>query len=263
LRGLHKAALQSLLHAGIARAGSEKNSTRIKLPGNTDMAEAPWAGIGENTIEPERKRRRWWIPAGILAVVSAPAIVLFFKVGNWLVVEDPLVHSDVIIILSGRLPERAIEAARLYQARYADQVWISPPISPAEELKEMNINYLGEDFYNEKVLLARGVPLEVIHILENPDANTEEEVRQVSSELAANNLHAAIIVTSKPHTRRVQAMWRKLIHADQRLIVRYPVDDPYDGTHWWRHTQDALDVSREVLGLLNVWAGLPIRPSLK
>lgn len=228
-----------------------------------DMAEASWAGIGGNTIEPERQRRRWWIPAGILAVICAMVVVLFLKVGTWLVVEDPLVHSDVIIILSGRLPERAVEAARLYQAGYSDQVWISPPISPAEELKEMNINYLGEDFYNEKVLLARGVPPEVIHILENPDANTEEEVRQVSSELAANNLHSAIVVTSKPHTRRVRAMWRKLVHSDQHMIVRYSDGDPYDGTHWWRHTHDALDVSREVFGLLNVWAGLPVRPSQK
>ncbi len=229
----------------------------------TDMADTAWAGVGREVHEPERRHWRWWILAGALAALCAAVAVLFFKVGAWLVVEDPLVHADVIVVLSGSLPERAVEAARLYQAGYADQVWISPPVSPAEELKEMNINYLGEDFYNEKVLLARSVPLDAIHILENPDANTEEEVRQVSSELAANNFHTAIVVTSKPHTRRVRAMWRKLVHSDERLIVRFSGDDTYDGGHWWRHTHDALDVSREVLGLINVWAGLPVRPSPK
>lgn len=228
-----------------------------------NMVETAWTEVGSIGNKPERTRWRWWILAGILAGLCAAAIVLFFKVGNWLVVEDPLVHADVIVVLSGSLPERAVEAARLYQAGYADQVWISPPISPVEELKEMNIIYLGEDFYNEKVLLARGVPLDAIRILENPDANTEEEVRQVSSELAANNFHSAIVVTSKPHTRRVRAMWRKLVHSDVHLMVRYSGEDTYDGAHWWRHTHDALDVSREIFGLLNVWAGLPVRPSLK
>jgi hypothetical protein len=45
------------------------------------------------------------------------------------------------------------------------------------------------------------------------------------------------------------------------MIVRFAQDDTYDGAHWWRHTQDALDVTRETLGLLNAWAGFPLRPS--
>ena len=186
---------------------------------------------------------------------------MFLTIGQWLVVQDPLVHADVIVILSGHLPERALEAARLYQAGYAEQVWVSPPISPAEELKTMNIFYLGEDFYNEKVLLAQGVPADAIRILEHPSANTEEEVREISETLRQNNFHQAIVVTSKAHTRRVRTIWRKLVGSDPRVIVRFANDDPYDGAHWWRHTHDALDIVRETLGLLNAWAGFPLRPS--
>jgi hypothetical protein len=43
--------------------------------------------------------------------------------------------------------------------------------------------------------------------------------------------------------------------------VRHPNDDHYDGSHWWRHTRDGLDVVRETLGLFNAWAGFPLRPS--
>ncbi len=182
-------------------------------------------------------------------------------IGQWLVVQDPVAHADVIVILSGHMPERALEAVRLYQAGYANQVWISAPPSPEEELKAMKIFYVGEDFYNEKVLLAQHVPADAIRIMERPNANTEEEVRQISESLRAYKLHAAIIVTSKAHTRRVRTIWRKLVGSDPRLIVRYATDDPYDGAHWWRHTQDGLDVVRENLGLLNAWAGFPLRPS--
>jgi uncharacterized SAM-binding protein YcdF (DUF218 family) len=204
--------------------------------------------------------RRWLIPGGIF-IVLAGAAAIFFTVGRWLVVEDPLVHADAIVILSGRLPERALEAARVYQAGYADQVWISPPVSPVDELKAMHISFLGEDFYNEKVLIAQRVPPDAIRILDRPDENTEAEVRQIVEDLRTLKFRSVIIVTSKPHTRRVRTIWRKLVGSDPRLIVRYAPDDTYDGAHWWRHTQDGLDVVRETLGLLNAWAGFPLRPS--
>jgi len=204
--------------------------------------------------------RRWLIAGGIVLAVALLATTFFFTIGRWLVVEDPLVHADVIVILSGRLPERALEAARIYKAGYADQIWISPPVSPVEDLKAMKISYLGEDFYNEKVLIVKGVPPDSIRVLDRPDANTEAEVRQISEELRRLDYHAAIIVTSKPHTRRVRTSWRKLVGAEPRMMVHYAPDDPYDAAHWWEHTQDALDVVRETLGLLNAWAGFPLRP---
>ena len=193
--------------------------------------------------------------------MGAIGFLVFFGIGRWLVVEDPLANADAIVILSGHLPDRALEAARLYGAGYAGQVWISQGLSPAEELKTMKISYLGEDFYNEKILLAQGVPVDAIRILERPSANTEMEVGEIHEFLSQNNLSNVIVVTSKAHTRRVRAVWNKLVGPEQRAIVRFAEDDPYDGAHWWRHTRDGLDVVRESLGLLNAWAGFPLRPS--
>jgi len=211
-------------------------------------------------IESRSRKRRWLVLGGIFIVLAGVVATLFFTVGEWLVVEDQLAHADVIVVLSGRLPERSVEAARVYKAGYADQVWISPPVSPANDLKAMNISYLGEDFYNEKVLIAQGVPPDAIHILDHPDANTEAEVRQTAEDLRNMDFHSVIMVTSKPHTRRVRTIWRKLVGSEPRMIVHFAPDDPYDGSHWWRHTRDALDVTRETLGLLNAWAGFPLQP---
>lgn len=47
------------------------------------------------------------------------------------------------------------------------------------------------------------------------------------------------------------------------MIVRAAPDDPFDADRWWRNMQDVLAVMRESLGLLNVWAGLPVRPHLR
>jgi len=188
------------------------------------------------------------------------ATIVFFTVGGWLVVQDPLAHADVIVVLSGSLPERAVEAARVFQAGYASQVWVSAPTSPEEALKAMKISYVGEDFYNEKVLIAQGVPADSIRVMARPSANTEEEIRQIGENLRSNDYDSAIVVTSKAHTRRVRVIWRKLVGSEAHLIVRYASGDSYDPAHWWRHTPDALEVVRETLGICNAWAGFPLRP---
>jgi hypothetical protein len=43
--------------------------------------------------------------------------------------------------------------------------------------------------------------------------------------------------------------------------VRAARTDSFDPEHWWRNSHDALDVVREILGLMNVWAGLPLKPT--
>ena len=211
--------------------------------------------------EPHRKSRRWPIYLGILVALFAAGAWIFLRVGQWLVVEDPPAHVHAIVVLSGHLPDRAVEAARLYLEGYADQVWVSQPVSPEEALRKMNIAYVGEDFYNEKILIAQGVPPDSIRILEKPAANTAEEVSEITADLQRDAASSAMIVTSKPHTRRVRSIWRRLAPPDLHMLVRYPADDPYDGARWWRHTHDALDVVREVLGLFNAWAGFPVHAS--
>jgi uncharacterized SAM-binding protein YcdF (DUF218 family) len=207
--------------------------------------------------KPKRRRTGRWIALTIFILFLAAAAFVFLRVGQWLVVEDPLAPADVIVVLSGEMPERAIEAAELYRQGMASEVWISQPESPAAELAKLNINYLGEDFYSQKVLLALGVPADSIRILDQPAANTEAEVDEIANDLRADGKTSVIIVTSKPHTRRVRAIWRRRAGQDLWLIVRYPDSDPFDAAHWWRHTRDALSVVREVLGLLNAWAGFP------
>lgn len=208
---------------------------------------------------PRRRRRglRWAALVALLLLISA-GVFAFLRVGRWLVVEDALEPADAIVVLSGRIPERAMEAARIYHQGMANEVWISQGTSPAGALAQMNIHYLGEDFYNQQILLALSVPPDAIRVLDQPAENTEAEVDEISADMRAAGAGTVIVVTSKPHTRRVRAIWERRAEPGLRLIVRYPEDDPYDGAHWWRNTRDALDVVREALGLLNAWAGFPL-----
>ena len=105
-----------------------------------------------------------------------------------------------------------------------------------------------------------GVPGGAIRLLAESVWNTTDEVRLIARELAAGGTGGVILVTSKTHSRRVRATWSAVVGPSPRATVRYASEEPFDNGQWWRHTRDALDVSREVFGLMNVWAGFPVQP---
>jgi uncharacterized SAM-binding protein YcdF (DUF218 family) len=187
-------------------------------------------------------------------------MVCFSTVGRWLVVEDPLEKARAIVVLSGAMPVRAVEAAKLYRQGYAPEIWLTHSAEPAATLGEMGISFAGEDYYNERVLMHEGVPAGTIRVLDPPIVNTADEVNAIAVELAKEKDRTAIIVTTKAHTRRVRLLWQKLGSGRGSAIVRASSADSFDPWRWWRTTSDALDVVREVLGLMNAWAGLPLRP---
>jgi len=207
------------------------------------------------------KGRRGRIALGITTSLLLAFFACFFLVGHWLVAEDPLEKAQSIAVLSGRMPLRALEAAKLYRQGYAPQVWLTHSTEPGATLQEMGIAYDGEDAYNFRVLVHEGVPPKAIRVLDRPILNTADEVATISSVMGGEKDATVILVTSKVHTRRVRILWRRLSKSPERAIVRAPSDDSFDPGHWWRTTGDALDVVREVLGILNAWAGMPLRPA--
>jgi len=214
----------------------------------------------DNSAKLPRPRWRAWrilfVGGGLLLV-----LVFFFGAGRWLVVEDPLVKARAILVLSGAMPLRALEAAKLYREGYAPEIWLTHSAEPGETLEEMGIPFSGEDAYNKLVLIHEGVSPEVIHVLEPSIVNTADEIKVAAAALARLDGTDVIIVTTKAHTRRTRLLWRKLASGHGRAIVRAAAGDPFDPEHWWHNTSDALEVVREILGLLNAWAGLPLQPA--
>jgi uncharacterized SAM-binding protein YcdF (DUF218 family) len=200
--------------------------------------------------------------AAVIAFVClcCMAFVAFRGVGRWLVREDPLAKADEIVVLSGTMPLRAEEAGRIFQLGYAPQVWVSTPDSPREELAAMGIPFSGEEDYSRAVLIHEGVPSADVNIFPQPIVDTENEIEEISAQMRRDGKTSAIVVTSPPHTRRVRLLWSKLAGRDLRLIVREAPQDPFDADRWWRNTRDTFSVVRELLGILNAWVGLPVRP---
>jgi uncharacterized SAM-binding protein YcdF (DUF218 family) len=197
----------------------------------------------------------------LLLVFFGAAVVAFRGAGRWLVRPDPLAPADVIVVLSGAMPARAEEAARIFGMGYSHELWITRPVSPGDELAPMGITFTGEEDYSRQVLIHEGVPAQAIRILPTPIVNTQQEVEEISREARAEKDSTVMIVTSPQHTRRVKALWKELVGRSPAVIVRGAPQADFDADHWWRDTRDALAVVREMMGLLNVWIGLPVRPN--
>ena len=206
-----------------------------------------------------RQRPALWLTAtGFLLLVGS---FVFLSVGRWLSVEDPLEEAAAIAVLSGRIPERALEAASIYKAGYAPRVWLTHSTEPGAKLQELSVPYTGEDTYNKLILVHEGVPANAIRILDPAIVNTADEMKTIGQALEQEKVHKVILVTSKVHTRRTRTLWKHLSQQDGEAIVRGASNDEFDPARWWSNTDDALAVVREVLGLLNAWAGLPLHPA--
>jgi uncharacterized SAM-binding protein YcdF (DUF218 family) len=196
----------------------------------------------------------------VLVALCAAAPLAFRGAGRWLIREDPLRPADVIVVLSGSMPWRAEEAARLFRLGDAHEIWVSQPDAPKAELAAMGVQYLGEEYFNREVLIHSGVPEANVRVLPEPIVDTQQEVTEIARTMRREGKTSAIIVTSPQHTRRVRVLWHKLVGRNLTAVVRAAFQDPFDKDHWWRNTRDTYSVVRELMGLINAWVGLPVHP---
>jgi uncharacterized SAM-binding protein YcdF (DUF218 family) len=211
----------------------------------------------------KRRSRAWLVAVVLVVAATGPLVWAVSGLGGWLVVADPLERASAAVVLSGGVPFRAIEAAAIYRGGWVREVWTTRSSNPAEEavLARLKLDLDFRDESSNRLILERlGVSPGDIRVLAPGGRNTAEELKIVARELLRTGGDRVILVTSKSHSRRVRATWRAVVGTIPRGAVRHAESDPFDGTRWWERTSDALAVSREVFGLMNVWAGFPIHP---
>ncbi|MGB7285292.1 MAG: YdcF family protein [Candidatus Acidiferrum sp.] len=200
---------------------------------------------------------------GILLVAVSLAYFSLPLLGKWLVREDPIRKVDAIVVLAGRSPERALEAAQLYQNGYAREIWLTHPKKGGSLDEFGELRRPAEDSRNFEVLRNFGVPEEAIRVLDMPIVNTADELNAIGSGLKQSGASSVIIVTSKAHTRRVYSLWGKYHTGDGEAVIRGVSYDEFAPSRWWKTTSSRSQGIHELLGMMNVWAGMPLHPPLQ
>jgi uncharacterized SAM-binding protein YcdF (DUF218 family) len=151
----------------------------------------------------------------------------FVGIGHFLDVEDPLVHADVIVALSGDTGARTETAVDLWKRHYA------PLIIFAGASLDPNSVASGELMKRDAV--AQGVPDAAI-LVEPSSTTTEENARLVASLMKAHGLASAILVTSPYHQRRASNLFAQEFAPAKLTFSNYPARDPqWDPNTWWLH----------------------------
>jgi uncharacterized SAM-binding protein YcdF (DUF218 family) len=217
-------------------------------------------------MSPSGSRRRRLVLTALAVVAAGVAAVLAGRhLGQWLIVSDPAEPAPVAVVMAGDVPFRAMEAAALYREGAVSEIWLTRAAVPAREaaLARLGVRYVSDDVYSRAVLERLGVPADRVRLLPDRVDTTPAELAVVARELRRLGMDRAAIVTSPAHTRRVRVTWRAVVGSSPRAIVRPARESGHDLERWWQRKSAAKIVVREWLGILNVWAGFPLRGDLE
>jgi uncharacterized SAM-binding protein YcdF (DUF218 family) len=193
-------------------------------------------------------------------VLAAVALICFLPfAGRYLVVQQPLEHSDAIVVLAGTRAERWLEGMDLYRAGWAPRIVLSRGRMEAGErrLHEMGIRFPADADLASDAMIQMKVPAEAIQMLPDDLDNTAQEAAAARKLATVSGWTRIIVVTSKYHSRRsAYAFAREFSGVPIRVLVRASNYDASVPNRWWSTRQDFRFVTSELQKLVAYHLGL-------
>jgi uncharacterized SAM-binding protein YcdF (DUF218 family) len=170
-------------------------------------------------MRPRRRRVVLFCIAGVLTAGAAGAVAFW-----WLGAQDRLEPCPVLVVLNGDHPARANEAARLYHAGLAPEIWLTEDPRSGDDRGDVGTRSNAAD------LVDAGVPRDAIRVIPGAAIGTGAELIAVAAALRRAALPCAVAVTSPLHGPRVKVLWWSRVGSAPRLIVRHA---PHAGQAGW------------------------------
>ena len=192
----------------------------------------------------------------VIAIIFLFSIILGFVIfkttilqfaANYLIVEDELEKSDVIIVLGGeKRGKRTEKAVQLYQGGFAERLLFSDGTHLSWRVKAID----------EMIALARklGVPETAIY-KEDQSRSTYENALYSKKIMEENGWDSAIIVTTNWHTRRSQFIFEK-VFKDSGIKLLFAPSPPElidNVDRWWEDSEKQQVILTEWAKLMIYW----------
>jgi len=172
--------------------------------------------------------RAWWLAA----------------IGDGLVAHDPLVPSDVIVVLAGNSVYRARHAETLYAQGLASHVIISnePLSSHGVQTTWLELRRVG--------LVRLTIPDEAIVPIPEVSDSTYEEALRSREIMLARGWRSAILVTDPFHMRRALLTFRQAFDPAGLTVAASPAENSKNGVdYWWTDRNAIVRVVQEYVKL--------------
>ncbi len=188
------------------------------------------------------------------------SVFLMPNLGQWLVAEDDLHASDMIVVLMGSVPDRILQAVDIYNERYSDElVFVNGYRVDYDIFVERGVEIPpGNAQLSKMAAIDLGVPEENILILAGGAKSTQDEALIIREYIRNNRaIESFILVTSKYHSGRSKKIFRKALSGLDREINIYSSPsskyDPSNVNQWWKDKEDIKWVVLEYLKLANFY----------
>jgi uncharacterized SAM-binding protein YcdF (DUF218 family) len=175
--------------------------------------------------------------------------------GELLVAADAPKRADVVLVLRGdeTLFERAVTAADLFRAGYADRVYVSSALNDVAvlDLGRQGVRLSTPQENIAQVLIQRGVPCEKIALDHSPPGGgTVEEARRLAAFMSSHDMTVALAVTSWFHSRRTRLILGEVLGASRKSAALVVAQSSIGPHNWWAHRYVAITVLEEFVKLL-------------
>jgi len=201
-----------------------------------------------------------WLVAILIA--SGGAFYLFrqpvlTRIGEFLVVDEPRRPADAIVVVSGSVPDRILEAVDLYHAGLSSRLVLSREGPPPglDALRAKGGDMPERHDLNRSIAEQLGVPAAAITVVDDQVASsTVGEASIVVPYLHRAHIRSALLVTSQLHARRAGIIFRAVAGPSVAITVCASHYDPYDPASWWRYRAMVRKVLIEYEKLLVAYA---------
>jgi len=207
----------------------------------------------------EKPRIFWKLLLLFTAVLFLSSGIILPSIGKFLVVDEPPVKSDAVVVLNTGLEfyPRLIQAAALYKQGMVGKVVINGN-RKSDALRELETKGFKRccSWYEDtvRILELLGVSRNDVITISVEDAyDTVSEAEIVGKKILQKGLSRVIITTSKYHTRRARFIWSRL-YKDQLIIYAVLAKtDPFDPNGWWKDGRQIRWVLAEYGGWAYDW----------
>lgn len=184
-----------------------------------------------------RRALVWLVIAVFVAVVVAYAErrPLLVAVGGFLIARDAPRPADAIVVLSGSVPDRILEAVDLYAAHLAPQIILTrePPPPGLDALRARGGNLPEHHEENLAIAQQLGVPASAFSVLPTSVASTLGEAEALIRYAREQHIRSILLVTSKAHARRARLTFRTLASDTVQIAICPSPYDQFEAETWW------------------------------
>ena len=194
----------------------------------------------------------------LLVFFILAGIFIVPKLGQWLVFEDELQESDLIVVLMGSMYDRILESVDLYGEGYSDRIVMVKSYRAAKDIIiDRGIKVYENALLNKMAAMDLGIPEEDVIVLDGNSRSTQDEAMTIREYVRNNKeIKSIILVTSKFHSGRAKKIFEKALSVLDREIVIYCSPSKYDPSNvnqWWRNREDFQWVVFQYLKLANFY----------